>query len=127
VRSALVYPCVVSVMAILITLVLMIKVVPVFKEMFASFDAELPMPTQILIVISDFLVNSIPIWVAALVVTGIGIKQFMKTDRGKLLFDNFKLTMPIFGMIFRKVAVSKFSRTLSTKWCAHPHFLRNRR
>lgn len=114
VRSALVYPTVVASMAILITLVLMIKVVPVFKSMFADFGGALPLPTQILIAISDFLINSLFIWIGALVAAVIAAKRFLKTEQGQLLFDNFKLSMPVFGVIFRKVAVSKFSRTLST-------------
>lgn len=114
VRSAMVYPVVVAVMAIVITLVLMIKVVPVFKSMFADFGSELPLPTQALIMVSDFLVNSLAIWVACLIGGIFALRRFLKTDRGQLLFDNFKLTMPVFGVIFRKVAVSKFSRTLAT-------------
>ncbi len=114
VRSALVYPIVVSVMAVLITLVLMIKVVPVFKSMFADFGGELPLPTRILMAFSDFLVHSIGVWVAGLVVGAVLLKRFLRSDKGTLLFDNFKLSMPVFGIIFRKVAVSKFSRTLAT-------------
>src|SRR3989338_2370831 len=114
VKSALTYPIVVSAMAILITLVLMIKVVPVFESIFADFGGKLPLPTLILITISHALVNYFVIWASGV---GIGIFlliRFLKTEKGMITFDGFKLNMPIFGVIFRKVAVSKFSRTLST-------------
>ncbi len=114
VKAAMVYPLVVSTMAVLITLVLMIKVVPVFKTMFQDFGGELPMPTQILISISDFLIHYFLVWVSVVVITTILVTRFIKTEKGKLLFDGFKLKMPVFGILMKKVAVSKFSRTLST-------------
>ncbi|OGW80942.1 MAG: hypothetical protein A3C47_05740 [Omnitrophica bacterium RIFCSPHIGHO2_02_FULL_51_18] len=114
VKSALIYPSVVATMAVVITLVLMIKVVPVFKAMFADLGGELPIPTQLLIAISDFLVHSFPIWVGGSIAAAVMFRRFLNTDKGRFLFDHFKLTMPIFGTIFRKVAISKFSRTLST-------------
>lgn len=114
VKSALTYPIVVSVMAILITLVLMIKVVPVFESIFADFGGKLPLPTLILITISHFLVNYFVIWAGGFSAGFFFLARFLKTEKGTVMFDGFKLNMPIFGVIFRKVAVSKFSRTLST-------------
>ncbi|MBI2095833.1 MAG: type II secretion system F family protein [Candidatus Omnitrophica bacterium] len=114
VRSAMVYPVVVSLMAIGITLILMLKVVPVFKGIFLDFGGELPLATRALIVVSDFLTQSFFVWVPSAVVGGILLVRFLKTERGTFIFDRFKLRMPVFGMILRKVAVSKFARTLST-------------
>ena len=114
VKSAMVYPIVVSTMAVLITLVLMVKVVPVFKSIFADFGGKLPMPTQVLINISDFLVHSFIVWTSGTAVGIFFLIRFLKTEKGTILFDNFKLNMPVFGVIMRKVAVSKFTRTLST-------------
>lgn len=114
VKSAMTYPIVVSAMAVLITLVLMIKVVPVFESIFADFGGKLPMPTQILIAVSHFLVNYFVLWVGGFGVGVFFLQRFLKTEKGATLFDGFKLNMPVFGVIFRKVAVSKFSRTLST-------------
>ncbi|MEI8344835.1 MAG: type II secretion system F family protein, partial [Candidatus Omnitrophota bacterium] len=113
-RSAMVYPAVVSGMAVLISLIMMIKVVPVFKGMFADFGAKLPLPTTILITISDFLIASFWVWLGALIGGIMLIKQFLASEKGTIWFDGFKLNMPIFGQITRKVAISKFSRTLST-------------
>jgi type IV pilus assembly protein PilC len=114
VRSAMIYPVVVSVMAILITLVLMIKVVPVFKSMFADFGGTLPLPTQILINISDFLIHYFLLWAGILAGGMVFVVRFAKTEQGAWIFDRLKLRAPLFGPIIRKVAVSKFSRTLAT-------------
>ncbi len=114
VRSAMVYPIVVSSMAVIITLVLMMKVVPVFKSIFADFGGKLPLPTLILVSVSDFLIQNFILWFATVVILAFAFGRFLKTDKGTVMFDRFKLQMPIFGIIMRKVAVSKFSRTLST-------------
>ena len=114
VRSALIYPIVVSVMAVLITLVLMLKVVPVFKSIFADFGGKLPLPTTILLATSDFLIQYFFIWSGLLAVGIFLLVRFFRTEIGATLLDNYKLNMPVFGTIFRKVAVSKFSRTLAT-------------
>ncbi|MBI4431902.1 MAG: type II secretion system F family protein [Candidatus Omnitrophica bacterium] len=114
VRSAMVYPAVVTTMAILITLVLMIKVVPVFKSMFQDFGGTLPLPTQILVTISDILIQTFFFWVAGIIIAVFMLKRYFSTEKGSLALDMFKLRMPVFGVLFRKVAVSKFSRTLAT-------------
>ena len=114
VRSAMIYPLVVSVMAIAITLVLMLKVVPTFKSIFADFGGELPLPTLILIRISDLLIHTFLVWFAAAVATVFLLRRYLRTEKGKASFDSFKLKIPVFGPILRKVAVSKFSRTLAT-------------
>ena len=114
VRSAMVYPVVVTLMAGSVTLVLMLKVVPVFKGIFLDFGGELPLATRLLIAASDFLIQSFFIWLPASVIGIFMGVRFLKTDRGALIFDRFKLEMPVFGIIMRKVAVSKFARTLAT-------------
>ncbi len=114
VKSAMTYPIVVSIMAILITLVLMIKVVPVFESIFSDFGGKLPLPTLILVSISHFLINFFILWVGGISIGIFLLVRFIKTNQGALMFDRFKLNMPVFGVIFKKVAVSKFSRTLST-------------
>lgn len=114
VRSAMIYPAVVVFMAISITLIMMIKVVPVFKTIFSDFGSELPLPTKILVMISDFLIHSFWVWSLGLIVGVFALQNFIRTERGTVIFDHFKLKMPLFGIIMRKVAVSKFSRTLST-------------
>ncbi len=114
VRSAMIYPMVVSIMAVLITLVMMLKVVPVFKSIFADFGGDLPLPTQILIQVSDLLIHTFFLWFGAAAILIFLVRRFLKTDKGQLALDKFKLKMPVFGTIFKKVAVSKFTRTLAT-------------
>ncbi len=114
VKSALIYPSVITVMALAITAVLLLKVIPVFKEIFAGFGAELPRPTQILINVSDFFRRYFLVMVGITVGGIVGVAHYAKTERGRLRIDTFKLKVPIFGILMRKVAISKFTRTLST-------------
>jgi len=105
---------VVSGMAMLITLVLLWKVVPVFKDIFAGFGAKLPVPTMVLISVSEFLQKYIIIIAIALAGLSFLFKRYVETEKGRTVVDGFLLNMPIFGILFRKVAISKFTRTLST-------------
>jgi type IV pilus assembly protein PilC len=114
VRSALIYPAVITVMAFVITAILLLKVIPVFKEIFMGFGAALPTPTQILINVSDFLTKYFFFAVGTLIVLGFVFLRYIRTEKGRLRFDSLILKMPIIGLLLRKVAVSKFTRTLST-------------
>ncbi len=114
VQSAMIYPSVVVSMAVIITIVLLVKVVPTFASIYESFDQELPMMTQVLIGVSNALKHYLLYIIAALVVMGIGINRLGRTEKGSMAIDRFKLKMPIFGELIRKVAISRFARTLST-------------
>jgi len=114
IQSALVYPVVVSSMAILVTLVLMIKVIPVFKDIFSGFGAALPAPTQLLINVSDFMRKYFLLAIILFVAFIMFLKWYLNTEKGRLIFDGIKLRMPIYGPLMRKVAISKFTRTLGT-------------
>jgi type IV pilus assembly protein PilC len=114
ISSALVYPAVVICMAILITLILLLKVIPTFKEIFAGFGAKLPTPTLVLIIISDTLRSYFLILLGVAVVLGFLISRYVRTEKGRLKYDQLMLDLPVFGILFKKVAVSKFTRTLST-------------
>lgn len=114
VKSAMIYPSVVVSMAALITIGLLVKVVPTFKEIYASFDKELPAMTQVLITISDGLKQYLLFGVLGLVGAAVAIVQMKKTEKGGLLIDKYLLRLPIFGDLLRKVAISRFCRTLAT-------------
>ncbi len=114
IKSALIYPAVITTMAIAITILLLVKVIPVFKDIFAGFGAALPRPTQILIDISDFLRRYFFFGVGLLTIMIFLFIRYINTEKGRLRFDTLTLSMPIFGILLRKVAVSKFTRTLST-------------
>ena len=112
--SSLVYPAVVVSMAIIITAVLLIKVVPTFKGIFDSLGGTLPLPTQVLIFTSDLLRKYLLFLVLFL---GVGVylfKSYLKTKKGRYRFDRLTLKVPVFGPLLRKLAVAKFSRTFST-------------
>lgn len=114
VRSALVYPVAVSVMAVAIVIVLLVKVVPTFKSIFADFQADLPLPTVILIGLSEGLQKYFFAVAGLAVITYFLFRRYVRTEKGRFKFDNFKLNMYVFGPILRKVAISKFTRTFST-------------
>ena len=112
--SSLVYPAVVVTMAVLITGVLLLKVVPTFKGIFESLGGTLPLPTQILIFTSDILRQYFLYLVGAIVVISFIFKRYVSTEAGRYQFDRKKLDIPVMGVLFRKVAVAKFARTFST-------------
>ncbi|MCM8782146.1 MAG: type II secretion system F family protein [Candidatus Omnitrophica bacterium] len=114
IKSALVYPAVVTVMAFAISAVLVIKVIPVFKDVFAGFGATLPTPTIILIKISDFARKYFLLLLVMMALEGYILKRYISTEKGRLIFDRLLIKLPIVGPLFTKVAISKFTRTLST-------------
>jgi type IV pilus assembly protein PilC len=114
VNSSLVYPAVVISMAFLITAVLLIKVVPTFKGIFDMLGGQLPLPTQILIMISDIVRKYFFLAVIAIGALVYAFKWYISTPKGNYNFDAFQLKVPVLGTLFQKVAVAKFSRTFST-------------
>lgn len=114
VKSSLVYPAVVVFIAISITIFLLVKVVPTFKGIFDILGGELPLSTLILLAISDFLRKNFILGMVGMVLFIFIILRYIKTEKGRYQFDAFLLKMPIFGPLFRKFSISKFSRTLST-------------
>ncbi len=114
VKSSLVYPVAVIIIAGLITAVLLLTVVPTFKGIFVSLGGTLPLPTLILIGISDILRKWFLLVLVVLIASIIVFKKYISTAKGRYNFDNFKLHLPVFGDLFRKLAVARFSRTFST-------------
>ncbi len=114
VKGAMTYPAIVTIIAILVTAVILIFVIPVFSKMFADFGAALPAPTQFVIKISDAVRNYFHWFFLAVILLFIGFKRFRKTEKGRDITDRLALRLPVFGMLLRKVAVAKFTRTLGT-------------
>ncbi|HAH32479.1 MAG TPA: pilus assembly protein PilC [Elusimicrobia bacterium] len=115
VKSALMYPMVVSIVAALITVFLIMFVIPIFKNIFASFGGNLPFITQVLISLSDMLRG--PAGIAMFACIGVAIwggKRYIKTGKGEEQFDEISLKLPVFGILLKKVAIAKFTRTLGT-------------
>lgn len=114
VRSSLVYPAMVVVMAVVITTFLIVNVVPTFKKIFLTIQVELPLPTQLLIAFSDLVRNWLPLVIGGLVLFSIIFSRIIRTEGGRLVFDTILLRFPVIGPLLGKVAIARFSRTLST-------------
>jgi type IV pilus assembly protein PilC len=114
VKSAMIYPIAVLIIAALVVAAILWKVIPTFAEMFSSLGASLPMPTRVVIAASNYLVWYG--WILFLVIPVLGymFTNYYSTDAGRHSVDRMILKMPILGMIMRKIAVARFCRTLST-------------
>jgi len=119
IKSALFYPISIIVVAFIITAIIMIFVIPAFKDLFEGFGAELPAPTLLVMAISDFFVAY---WWAILGILSGGIYTFFYTWKRSIpmqrVMDRFALKLPIFGEVIRKATIARWSRTLSTMFAA---------
>jgi len=114
--SALYYPAIIILMAIGITSFLIFKVIPTFKEIFATLGGVLPLPTKILIGISDILTTKEAV-LTTLVLGGASfflLKKYVSTPKGKKQYHMFLLKLPVLGNLIRKISIAKFSRTFAT-------------
>ncbi len=114
VKSAMTYPVVVFVMAILAAVGMLIFIVPTFAKMFDGLGAELPMPTQILVNLSNFLKTAAPVLVLLFIGALFVWKKVKRTERVRNVVDPMKLKMPVFGKLFQKIALSRFTRNFGT-------------
>jgi len=114
VKGAMTYPVICLAISIVILGVILIFVVPVFEKMFADFGAALPVPTQIVVMISNFVKNNLLYGIAFVALMIFAFKKYYATDKGEMKIDALILQLPVFGDLVRKVSVAKFSRTLGT-------------
>ena len=114
VKSAMTYPIAVITIAALVVLVILWKVIPTFASLFAGLGAELPLPTQIVIWMSNAVVKLMPIIVIGVVAGVYGLRQYYATNNGRHTIDRLLLGAPVLGLILKKIAVARFCRTLST-------------
>jgi type IV pilus assembly protein PilC len=114
VQSAMIYPVAVIVIAGIVVAAILWKVIPTFASLFAGLGAQLPMPTRVVIALSDFLVSYGWLVIIAMGLLGYALKSYYGTVGGRYVIDAIMLKMPILGNILRKVAVARFCRTLST-------------
>lgn len=114
IKGAMIYPISIVSVAVIVTSILLIFVIPTFAEMFSSFGKALPLPTQIAMNLSyvtiAYLKYIIAFWIALFFL----IRMWYRTEKGRFAIDGFLLKLPIFGDLFRKAAVARFTRTLST-------------
>ena len=114
VKSAMVYPVAVIVIAAVVVGVILWKVIPTFANLFAGLGAELPLPTRIVIALSNNLVRFGPFLIAGMFGAAFAVRSFYATPRGRTLIDAMFLKLPVMGSLLRKIAVARFCRTLST-------------
>jgi type IV pilus assembly protein PilC len=114
IKTAMIYPGVVISAAIIVTTILLVFVIPTFKDLFNDFGSALPLPTQIVLDLSDFFVTNFFLITGSFLAAIILGVRFAKTPRGKEVVHPLVLKIPIFGDIVRKVAVARFTRTLGT-------------
>ena len=113
VRSAMTYPIVALSICLLISAAMLLFIVPQFKAIYTDLGGQLPLPTRVLISASNLLKAWFPLFIVA---AGIGIylfRRWIKTENGRMIWDRFKLRMPVFGLLTRKTALARFSRTLA--------------
>jgi type IV pilus assembly protein PilC len=113
IKSAMTYPVIVISIAFLITTFLIVRVVPVFGEIFKDFGAKLPAPTQFLIDLSDFIRARWYFMILGIGAVLFGIRTFLRSTRGRQLSDRWKLKLPVFGPLIHKICMSRFARTFA--------------
>jgi type IV pilus assembly protein PilC len=114
VKSAMIYPVAVIVIAGLVVGVILWKVIPTFAALFSGLGADLPLPTRIVIGLSDNLVRFFPFLLVGGGAAAYGFRTYYATESGRHVVDSIMLKMPVFGNIMKKIAVARFCRTLST-------------
>lgn len=114
VKTALMYPTVVTVVAIVITIFLLVRVIPTFKEVYSGFGAKLPAPTEVLITISE-IVQHYLLYLIVLAGGAVwGWLYYIKTKQGRDFWDKQRIKLPIFGPIAHKICLARFTRTLAS-------------
>ena len=114
IKSAMTYPVVVFVMAILAAIGMLIFIVPTFAKMFEGLGAELPLPTQILVNLSNFMKAAAPVLVVLFIGLVFAWRKVKRTERVRNIVDPLKLKLPVFGTLFQKIALSRFTRNFGT-------------
>lgn len=114
VKTALMYPTVVTVVAIVITIFLLVRVIPTFKEVYSGFGAKLPAPTEFMITLSEIVQHYL---LYIVIGAGLGVwgwLYFIKTKKGREFWDKHRIKLPIFGAIAHKICLARFTRTLAS-------------
>jgi len=114
VKSALIYPATIVGVAVIVVMILMIFVIPVFETMFKQAGQNLPLPTLIVVTLSKFIKKYVIIVIPSLIFLFFLFKKYHQTQNGKAVLDRLLLKLPVFGSLFKKIAVARFSRTLGT-------------
>ncbi|TFC91451.1 type II secretion system F family protein [Cryobacterium sp. TMT4-31] len=114
IKSAMAYPTIVLIMAVLAVIGMLTFIVPVFEKMFAGFGGQLPLPTQILVVLSSAMVWLLPVLIVGGIIFTVWWGKNKNTERVRKVVDPIKLKVPVFGPLMTKLAIARFSRNFST-------------
>jgi len=114
VKGAMTYPIVTMIIAVAVVAVILVFVIPVFQEMFADMGGALPPITQVVVAMSEFVKSKIHWIVIGIIIFIFAFKKYYKTEKGRKMVDATMLKLPVFGLLIRKVAVAKFTRTMGT-------------
>ena len=114
VKGAMTYPIVTMVIAIAVVAIILVFVIPVFQEMFADMGGALPGPTLMVVAMSEFVKSKIHWIIIGVIIFIFAFRKYYKTEKGRKIVDATMLKLPIFGLLIRKVAVAKFTRTMGT-------------
>jgi type IV pilus assembly protein PilC len=114
VKSAMIYPIAVIAIAVIVVTVILWKVIPTFATLFQGLGAQLPLPTRIVIALSNGLVSYMPFIIVGVIASGFGFRYYYTTPGGRHNVDAVVLKLPVLGILMRKIAVARFCRTLST-------------
>jgi type IV pilus assembly protein PilC len=114
VKSAMIYPSTIVSVAVIVVIFLLLFVIPTFKSMFEGFGATLPLPTRIVLGLSNFIRRYFIFGLAGVIGGIFALRSYYKTEAGRKQIDSLLLKAPVFGILLRKVAVAKFTRTLGT-------------
>ncbi len=114
VKGAMTYPAITLAVAVIVVGVILVFVIPVFERMFASMGSALPAPTQMVVTMSNFVLSYIVYIIGAIIAAVFIFRRTYKTKNGRIFIDDMFLRLPVIGILIRKVAVAKFTRTTST-------------
>ena len=114
VKAAMIYPLTIVSVAVIVVIFMLTFVIPTFAKMFQNLGAELPLPTKIVLWMSEFVQSWILLIIAAMAGGIYALRRYYATEAGKMVIDSLLLKLPVFGTLIRKVAVARFARTLGT-------------
>jgi len=114
IKGAMTYPAITLCVAVIVVGIILVFVIPVFEDMFAGMGSALPAPTQFIVGLSNFVIANIIYIVGGIFITLFIIRLIYKTKKGRIIMDDMFLQLPVVGVLIRKVAVAKFTRTTST-------------
>ena len=114
IKGAMTYPAITLAIAVIVVGIILVFVIPVFSKMFADFGSSLPTPTLLVVGLSNFVIHKIWYIIGTVVIAVFVFKKIYASKKGRIIMDDLFLKLPVFGILIKKVAVSKFTRTMGT-------------